>query len=637
MLATTTPTTRAANAAPPRYSLDHARLGLLDMLVALHLPLQFALHPAFRRFALRLRSSFLFPPSTTALAAGIHSVLAHRQQAFRIALAKFNPRPHFAVSFVPPVDGAPFLAVSVHFITKDWSLISHVAELAPMEPGADVAEAVWQVVRDSGLAPDLLCGVTAALSAGNNAVVRTVQGNLHELVKDDEMLLAARTLAQPDLVSFLHGVAAGGVAALKENGLDGWLCALVDSIAPGAPNDEIYARHWCEHFSNKPETAARVEVPPRDGPGGKWTTTFDLYSFVVQHRDVLAQVLGDPDVQIAPIARPTAEYWAELVAVVQLFSCFNNVLVTVTMAPTLSVTACNLLALFSIFQDFLHLSSPQASLNACVLRMLAALREQWDQIMTPSARHALFLDPTVPLGPAARYLFLDRSAGDGEARPCAPEAFPARWRAIRDEILEDMTRTVYHDRTTNLARQQNPTPPSAAWIATPRSEQAKFKRAFCQITDHILRKKLNEELDKYETLADAHRQRQEPRTHDAALKWWREHGDQFLHLARAARRVLCVPATTTSAIRGPRTGVMCVTTARDVVVGRSLLESMAAVGVDANGAAEATRVMRNVSIPEPLRDEEPIGVVDLDQVRARWQEAVVVGLGGGNSDPAVMG
>ncbi|KAJ3370680.1 hypothetical protein GGF31_003994 [Allomyces arbusculus] len=634
MLTTNPPPT--APAKPPPYSLDRARLGLLDLLVALQLPLELPFHSAFRRFACCLRSSFLFPSSTAAIATGIHHVLAHRQKAFRGALSKMDPRPHFAVAHVPSVDGAPFLAVSVHFITKDWKLVSHVAEFAQAEPGAAVDEVVWQVVLDSGLAPDLLCGVTAAAGDATDAVIRTVQGKLRDLVPDDEMLLAARTIAQPDLVSALHGVAANGVAALKENGFDGWLCALVDSIAPDAPNGEIYTGHWREYFRDKLEIAARVEVPQRDVPGGKWTTTFDMYSFAVRHRDVLVRVLADPGGQFASNARPTAENWAELAAVIQLFSCINHVLVTATMTPTLSVTACNLLALFSIFHDYLHLSCPQASLNACVSRMLATLRDQRDQIMTPAARHALFLDPTVPLGPAARYLFFDQSAGDGEVHPCTPESFPAHWRTIRDEIVEDMIRTVYHDRTENLAHQPNPALPSAAWIATPPQEQAKLKRAFHQLTDHILHKKLNEELDKYEALAHAHRQRHELATHDAALKWWREHEEQLPHLARAARRVLCVPATTTATIRGlapaagwkgPWAGAMGVTTARDVVVGRSLLESVAAVGIDVVGAAEETRVLRNVPLlAAPPRDETPRGVLDLDQVRARWEEAVVLGL-----------
>ncbi|KAJ3359252.1 hypothetical protein GGF32_009545 [Allomyces javanicus] len=605
MLASNTPTP-ARTKAPP-YSLDRARLGLFDLLVALHLPLQFALQPAFRRFTLCLRSSFLFPPSTAAMAASIHNELAHRQQAFNAAVATMDPRPHFAVSFVPPVDGAPFLAVSVHFITKDWKLVSHVAEFAP---------------------PDLLCSVTAAAGTTNEAAIRTVQDKLHALVPEDELPVAAHTLAQVDLAAIIHGVAAAGVTVFRENGFDAWIRDLAGATAA---NRQIYVRCWRDYYCDDPTTAARVDFPLLDAPG-KWMTTFELYEHVLGQRGILLEFLADlQDAAIAASTRPTAEVAQSRDAIAVINS-------PATLAP---LPMIQVIYLFTILKDHAARVDLPVPVLQGVERMLATLRGHWTQIMTRTTLHAFWLDPTISAAPRILQWFLDTYAADLEGSACPCDAFPVLWRTLRDEILDDMIRTARHDRTVALGRRDDVDPTDA-------SIRSKLARARAQELTNQVRHALSEELDAYEALADAHRARVEPRTDELeALVWWRAHEDQFPNLARAARRVFCVPATTAGTTiqalapaadwNGPHWGKMRAAAARDLVIGRSLAEALAALGVGVDDVAKATRVVRHVPLPVPPRDEVESEVVDLEQVRERWEGAVVVGHDQVEGGPAMAG
>ncbi|KAJ3358070.1 hypothetical protein GGF32_000772 [Allomyces javanicus] len=610
-----------------RYSQPRALLYLIDLLVGTYLPLDTPLQPAFRAFTSLMRSNFVLPNSVAAVVLAMHRVFAFRKAAFHTALAQMDPRPPVAVSFLAPrIDNGsvalgnqiyvpPMVVVTVHFFTPDWKLVSHVAEFTAADPGTtQVADAVWNVVRE--YMPDpraLLCGVTAAANADSATTVRALQTKLHELGP-------GHVDAQPCFAHALHSVAAVGVAAFRPSG--DWLRALIAAV--NGPAMRVYNRCWATVYRNtNPELAADQPLTPTDDPG-KWTATRDLYQFVHQHRSVFAAVLADPRARVPDNARPTDADWALLEQVVAILALMESTLVKMSAYATLSSAAIEFMNVFvelKARQNRPHLFP--APIHEGVTRMLAQMRAVWPLVMTRHVYHALYLDPATN-GQTALEIFLGWWAEDMEGAPCPPDAFAARWKGIRDEVCETLFRT-----KRGADRPAAPGHPLGSMFA-----------GDGDLYDEVLRDEMAEEIDVYETLVRAYRDRQIAWDPAATAAWWRANGARVPSVARAARRVLCVPATTRAAVQAvsPSSGgtegtsgmmwssggssKVSFETARAIVVGRSLLETAETMGIDTD---EARSVLGH--LPAVADDggatEERDAVVDLAEVRVRWEAAVM--------------
>ncbi|KAJ3347517.1 hypothetical protein GGF32_006849 [Allomyces javanicus] len=272
----------AAGAQIARFMLARTLLYMVNFIVDLYLPFNVPASPSFRWLSAVLGPGFHPLNSVAAVALAVERVFAFRKSAFHEALAAMDPRPPIAVSFMAPrinsrVDDfrgrwvgslPPFVAVTVHFLTPDWNLVSHVAEFKTAAPGStETVEAVWNVVCE--FAPDpraLLCGVTAAANAESATVLHALQIKLHELVRDNKTVEPTNVAAQPCFAHALHGIAAAGVAAFRPSSK--WLDALLETVRGTA--SRVYDRHWKAAQRTNPDMNEEHHNAPFDEPG-KWT------------------------------------------------------------------------------------------------------------------------------------------------------------------------------------------------------------------------------------------------------------------------------------------------------------------------------------------------------------------------------
>ncbi|KAJ3370681.1 hypothetical protein GGF31_003995 [Allomyces arbusculus] len=617
-----------------RYSQPRALLYLIDLLVSTYLPLDTPLQPAFRAFTSLMRSNFALPNSVAAVALAMQRVFAFRKAVFHTALARMDPRPPVAVSFLAPrmqigreqAYVPAMVVVTVHFFTPDWKLVSHVAEFTAADPGsAQVADAVWNVVREHMPDPRALqCGVTAAANADSTNVIRALQAKLHELGPGTSID------AQPCFAHALRSVAAVAVSAFRPSG--DWLRALIAAVSGRAMR--VYNRCWTTVYRHtNPELAEDQPLTPIDDPS-RWTATRDMYLFVHQHRAVFDAVLADPRAQVPESARPTDADWAVLDKVVAIFGVLDLALTQISdkTYPTLSRAAIMVMNVYMELKERATQPNLPAPIHDGLTQMLAKLRAAWPVVMTRRVYRALYLDPAAN-GQGVLEFFLSEYATEVEGAPCAGDAFQARWKAIRNDVLDVMFRTEYGPAAAS------PTPPPQPSVAS----SFLFTTENDELVDEVYRDELKGELDTYETLAQQVRYIAWMTT--ATGDWWRANGARAPSVARAARRVLCVPATTSAAVQlsfmeavspssggtkgasglmwsGSSSSKVSFETARAMVVGRSLLETTATMGIDTD---EARSVLGHLP---PVADdgsatEERDAVLDLAEVRVRWEAAVM--------------
>ncbi|KAJ3359251.1 hypothetical protein GGF32_009544 [Allomyces javanicus] len=287
------------------------------------------------------------------------------------------------------------------------------------------------------------------------------------------------------------------------------------------------------------------------------------------HREqgaVYLAVLADPEAVVPENAHPSEADWVVFDKAVAIFELLDDALkhASAPSYPTLARAAVTFINVFLALKQRETQSDLPVPIRDSVTRMLAKLRGAWKLVMTRHVYQGLLLDPASN-GRVAMASFLDQYAAEVEGAPCPPDAFRARWKVTRDEILDNMMRT------------ERPDP---------------------ALVD-VFRAKLNAELDTYETL----------------VAW-------VPHVARAAR-VLCVPATTGTAMQpywAGNTGKLT----KETVVGRSLLETSEVMGIEKDVVSVVLLQMPEVpddtggnhGVPEQ-RD-----VIWLEVVRERWEESM---------------
>ncbi|KNE61862.1 hypothetical protein AMAG_07134 [Allomyces macrogynus ATCC 38327] len=167
-------------------------LSVIDMLVATYLPLHTPLKPNFSRMPTHFRPEIVLFASVGAVELAVEGVFALRKAERHDVLTTMDPRPPIAVSFMAPqIDNdayfagedvifvPPCVAMAVHFITPNWTLVSLDGRMV---------DAVWDALRKH--VPDLrvllcCCAATTAANAVGATVVRAFQIKLHDLVPDD--------------------------------------------------------------------------------------------------------------------------------------------------------------------------------------------------------------------------------------------------------------------------------------------------------------------------------------------------------------------------------------------------------------------------------------------------------------------
>ncbi|KNE61861.1 hypothetical protein AMAG_07133 [Allomyces macrogynus ATCC 38327] len=224
--------------------------------------------------------------------------------------------------------------------------------------------------------------------------------------------------------------------------------------------------------------------------------------YVHKHRAVYLAVLAHPSAEIPENARQTDADWVVFEMAVEILELVNdlfNLALTHVSGPSYPTLAR---AAVSFMGVYVMLKEREAQLD-----LPGPIREAL------LAKQGLFLDPA-SIGRVAMASFLGQHAVDVEGVPCPPDEFQARRKATRDGILDAILRT------------ERPDP---------------------ALVD-IFRANLNAELDKYETLVRTHGARNGAWTLAASADWWRAAGAWAPHVAWAAQRVLCLPATTGAAL-----------------------------------------------------------------------------------------
>ncbi|KAJ3347518.1 hypothetical protein GGF32_006850 [Allomyces javanicus] len=554
-----------------------ALLNVTDLLTLSHLALNTPFDRVYRRMLTDMWPNFSPPKSVATMYEAIERVFAFRKAAFHEALAQVNPRPPMAVAFM-------------------GARIDNSACLTGEEGVKFV--------------PPFMAATVHFFMPDWKLVAHTAEFALNNPDDGDIEYIVGRMIREymPDPQALLCGVtAAANADSARAFCHRGRRRALV--AATNGPIMDVWDRCWKAIYKRTdPKLAEDRFYPPTDEPG-KWTWTRDMYQFAHKHRAVFLAVLRVASAEIPGNSRPTEEDWTVFTKVVEIFEMIDQSLVAIKASsyPTLSRAALHLMRVYATLK--LRESQPDfpAPLRDGVARMLAKIRAVWPVVITRHVYHALYLD-AVSCCKEGFVEFFGHYAAEIEGAPCSPDAIQARWKAIRDEILGDMVRA---EQLEDLG------------------------------LENEFRAKLNAELDTYETLVQEYQCSGGLWSPTASTVWWRDHGAQVPHVAHAARRVLCVPATMGTAMQAisppwdddhldeqlmfwdVSSGVISFKLAPEMVVGRSLIETAEDMGIDVGAAHSVlTHLPPVTAVDEDYGDYLQRDVFDLEDVRLRWEEAM---------------